>query len=411
MGRDKVLGLSLAILLIGFAGAFCFRNEPFVENGLKLARAKILDEGIAKRPGPKPYVAEGKSDPAPASKPTVTLGASEAIEPVESPRTVRHSPRETPSASPSKSPSDIADSQSVPKARFVSVEKDRSTPEPVSTEPVSKPVGPSASAISVLDKPLELTIRPSSRAFDSPDSLLEDSKTWQHRPEGRDGCPAMTGISTEPAETGDTTTDPTTQTDSAPSKTYTVRRGDTLSKIAQHFLGDSNRYRDIFEANRDQLQSQNARLNVGMTLRIPADRPRSKRLSGSTVSQSKPARTTNSVGGAPRTRQVPARPVARTRELSKQQPPEKASSSHPTSVEPEEPMGTPRFLPVTKGPFWRSRDDSGSTKTGSRDLSQRPPALEKKNRVSDDDTSSAAPETKPKADDNSTMSSEGSEGM
>ncbi len=54
MGRDKVLGLSLAILLIGFAAAFCFRNDTIVESGLKLARAKILDEAIAHAPAPSP---------------------------------------------------------------------------------------------------------------------------------------------------------------------------------------------------------------------------------------------------------------------------------------------------------------------------------------------------------------------
>src|SRR5688572_9315600 len=35
--------------------------------------------------------------------------------------------------------------------------------------------------------------------------------------------------------------------------TYTVKSGDTLSKISKEFLGDANAYMDIFEANRDQL--------------------------------------------------------------------------------------------------------------------------------------------------------------
>src|SRR4026209_2080125 len=34
------------------------------------------------------------------------------------------------------------------------------------------------------------------------------------------------------------------------SKTYTVKAGDTLSKIAKHELGDANAYMKIFEANR-----------------------------------------------------------------------------------------------------------------------------------------------------------------
>ena len=34
-------------------------------------------------------------------------------------------------------------------------------------------------------------------------------------------------------------------------ETYTVKSGDTLSKIAKQFLGDSNAYMDIFNANKD----------------------------------------------------------------------------------------------------------------------------------------------------------------
>ncbi|MBF2053773.1 MAG: LysM peptidoglycan-binding domain-containing protein [Candidatus Sericytochromatia bacterium] len=51
---------------------------------------------------------------------------------------------------------------------------------------------------------------------------------------------------------------------------HTVRPGDSLSTIARQHLGASNRYREIFEANRDQLQNPN-NLSVGMTLKIPVD--------------------------------------------------------------------------------------------------------------------------------------------
>src|ERR1700736_3678581 len=123
MGRDKVLGLSLAILLIGFAGAFCFRNEEFVEKGFKLARAKILDEGIAQRPGPKPYIAESKSDPAQAGKPMVTLGGIEAIEPADPRRTAQKSGDDRPPAIQSESISPVeTDSQAPPIDQFVSAQ-------------------------------------------------------------------------------------------------------------------------------------------------------------------------------------------------------------------------------------------------------------------------------------------------
>ena len=50
--------------------------------------------------------------------------------------------------------------------------------------------------------------------------------------------------------------------------TYTVKPGDTLSAIARQFLGNSNAYMDIFEANRDQLSDPN-KIKPGQVLKIP----------------------------------------------------------------------------------------------------------------------------------------------
>jgi hypothetical protein len=51
-------------------------------------------------------------------------------------------------------------------------------------------------------------------------------------------------------------------------RTYTVKAGDTLSKIAKEFYGNANDYNKIFEANKDQLSSPD-RINVGQELKIP----------------------------------------------------------------------------------------------------------------------------------------------
>lgn len=53
--------------------------------------------------------------------------------------------------------------------------------------------------------------------------------------------------------------------------TYTVKSGDTLSKIAKEFLGDANAYNAIFEANRDQLTDPD-KIRPGQVLKIPAVR-------------------------------------------------------------------------------------------------------------------------------------------
>jgi nucleoid-associated protein YgaU len=49
---------------------------------------------------------------------------------------------------------------------------------------------------------------------------------------------------------------------------YSVKSGDTLSKLAKHFLGDQNRYMDLFNANTDQLKDPNM-IKVGQRLKIP----------------------------------------------------------------------------------------------------------------------------------------------
>ena len=51
-------------------------------------------------------------------------------------------------------------------------------------------------------------------------------------------------------------------------ETYTVKAGDTLSKIAQHLLGDANAYPQIFEANRDQLSDPD-KIKPGQVLKSP----------------------------------------------------------------------------------------------------------------------------------------------
>ena len=55
----------------------------------------------------------------------------------------------------------------------------------------------------------------------------------------------------------------------AAGKTYTVKAGDTLSKIAKDSLGDGNAYMRIFEANRDQLKDPD-QIKPGQVLKIPA---------------------------------------------------------------------------------------------------------------------------------------------
>ena len=51
--------------------------------------------------------------------------------------------------------------------------------------------------------------------------------------------------------------------------TYTVKPGDTLSKIARQLLGDANAYMEIFNANKDQLKDPD-KIKPGQVLKMPA---------------------------------------------------------------------------------------------------------------------------------------------
>ena len=52
-------------------------------------------------------------------------------------------------------------------------------------------------------------------------------------------------------------------------KLYTVKPGDTLSKISQQFYGNAKDYMRIFNANKDKLKDPD-HVNVGQELKIPA---------------------------------------------------------------------------------------------------------------------------------------------
>ena len=55
----------------------------------------------------------------------------------------------------------------------------------------------------------------------------------------------------------------------APSgRSYTVVKGDSLSKIAKHLYGDAQKWRKIYDANRDQIKNPDL-IYPGQTFTIP----------------------------------------------------------------------------------------------------------------------------------------------
>lgn len=59
-----------------------------------------------------------------------------------------------------------------------------------------------------------------------------------------------------------------TVTNAEPYGLYTVKSGDTLSKLAKDIYGDMKLYPKIFEANKDQLKNPD-QIKVGQVLKLP----------------------------------------------------------------------------------------------------------------------------------------------
>ena len=53
-------------------------------------------------------------------------------------------------------------------------------------------------------------------------------------------------------------------------QTYTVKSGDSLSKIAKHFYGDAGKWHKIYEANRDKIKNPDL-IHPGQEFSIPSE--------------------------------------------------------------------------------------------------------------------------------------------
>ena len=62
---------------------------------------------------------------------------------------------------------------------------------------------------------------------------------------------------------------PVSQPAGGDGETYTVQKGDSLSKIAKHHLGDANAWRKIYEANKATIGDNPDKIFPGQKLKIP----------------------------------------------------------------------------------------------------------------------------------------------
>ncbi|MGW5669821.1 BTAD domain-containing putative transcriptional regulator [Micromonospora sp. NPDC003776] len=120
----------------------------------------------------------------------------------------------------------------------------------------------------------------------------------------------------------------TSRPEGEPHSTYTVRRGDTLSGIAQRCLGDADRWRDIFAVNRG------THYKVGGTLHDPDLIYPGWALQLPIAGDSQPA-------NPPAQEASPTRPKPRTPQPDATPPPAHPTSGTTAPHRSEEPSGTP----------------------------------------------------------------------
>lgn len=69
-------------------------------------------------------------------------------------------------------------------------------------------------------------------------------------------------------QSGGSSTAPSTPSRDIGEKTYTVKKGDSLSKIAKRVYGDAQQWRRIHEANRDIIDNPDL-IHPGQVLKLP----------------------------------------------------------------------------------------------------------------------------------------------
>lgn len=85
---------------------------------------------------------------------------------------------------------------------------------------------------------------------------------------GSSGTPPVTGKADfSDVTTGESSTAPA---EPAAGTTYTVKSGDSLSKIAKHIYGDASKWHRIYEANRDKIKNPDL-IHPGQEFTIPPD--------------------------------------------------------------------------------------------------------------------------------------------
>ncbi|HAP77601.1 MAG TPA: hypothetical protein DCR14_16170 [Acidimicrobiaceae bacterium] len=150
-----------------------------------------------------------------------------------------------------------------------------------------------------------------------------------------------------------------TETTAAADVVHVVQRGDTLSSIAGHYLGDPTRYPELFDANCDRIQPDGRRLTdpnlivVGWNLVIPA--PQEPKVAEPVDAPSEPDQTTE-VGETDDS--LATTPTTTT------PPPTTATPPAPSTTTPQPPPPTPAPAPAVTVPTTPTDTEAATSGNG-----------------------------------------------
>lgn len=307
MQRDMKVGMALGVALVGIVGALFFRRDvtPTDTPPPPLVGAEEIDQQISEK-AKAPYIQgldEELGDPAPLPSPTTA----------------------------SSKPKPKTDAYQVP--GFLSKEDEAEHRAFLSGKPASAP-DPIAPAV-----PGTAIRRESSSPRDTagvPEPPPAHNRDWEPA-----GAATPSAPSDRPARATANGGDA-----GASRRTHTIQPGDTLSGIANRYLGSSARYREIYDANRHVLRSPDD-LPEGTQLVIPEGAGKGL--------IARPASSRGNESADPVRERIPA---------------ESRPSREPAVSGEFQSGGGLRFAPVRRGPFSAGRTSGGRSTSPS--ASQKP---------------------------------------
>ena len=283
MQRDMKIGMALGVALVGIVGALFFRREP--------------ESSADKTPPPLPNAEQLDREIAEQAKAPYIQGLEEF------------------------------DAPSAP------VPPPTGTAKPNSGAKGDKPLETAGAKPAATPEPL----RPTKPDPATADSAPAHNRDWE--PTGPSAAPGKKpGDAPRASPAGSIT---------GTGRTHVIRPGDTLSGLAARYLGSSGRFREIYDANRDQLRSADD-VREGMTLKIP-DTGKSRDVQPVAETPESGRAVAGQSGNKPATK---ARTVSTRKADVEEEVDDPPARSEPAVEAPREKL---RFLPVPRGPFSAGR--------------------------------------------------------